>query len=107
MARNADEGELARISPEVSVQRLAEARAIALAAGTDGDLAGVCPLCEADEGLAVSPSSNVWACSACGEGGGPVEWLMPSRACRRRTRSSYCARGCRRSRRARGASRRR
>ena len=76
MARNADEGELARIAVEVSVQRLAEARAIVLATGKAGDLVGACPLCDDAEGLAVSPTSNVWACSSCGEGGGPVEWLM-------------------------------
>ncbi len=73
---NADEGELARIAVEVSVQRLAEARAIVLATGKAGDLVGACPLCDDAEGLAVSPTSNVWACSSCGEGGGPVEWLM-------------------------------
>ena len=76
MARNADEGELARIADEVSVQRLAEARAIALVEGKADDLVGACPLCDDAEGLAVSPGSNVWACSRCGEGGGPVEWLM-------------------------------
>lgn len=54
MARNADEGELARIAAEVSVQRLAEVRAIALATGKAGDLVGACPLCDDVEGLAVS-----------------------------------------------------
>lgn len=75
MARSNDD-EFDRIGREVSVQRLAEARAVVLVEGQAGDLVGACPLCEADEGLAVSPSSNVWACSGCGEGGGPVEWVM-------------------------------
>jgi hypothetical protein len=75
MARGRD-GEIDRIAREVSVQRLAEARAVVLIEGQAGDLVGACPLCGADEGLAVSPSSNVWACAGCGEDGGPVEWLM-------------------------------
>ena len=76
MARSGDGEELARIGREVSVQRLAEARAVVLVEGEAGDLVGACPLCDAVEGLAVSPWSNVWACSGCGEGGGPVEWVM-------------------------------
>jgi hypothetical protein len=75
MARSNDD-EFDRIGREVSVQRLAEARAIVLVEGTAGDLVGACPLCDVAEGLAVSPSSNVWTCSGCGEGGGPVEWVM-------------------------------
>ena len=68
--------EVDRVGREVSVQRLAEARAVVLVEGQAGDLVGSCPLCDVVEGLAVSPTSNVWACSSCGEGGGPVEWVM-------------------------------
>ncbi len=72
MARSQRDG-VDRIGSEVSVQRLAEARAVVLVEGTEGDLVSACPLCGVVEGLAVSPSSDVWACSSCGEAGGPVE----------------------------------
>ncbi len=71
-------GELERLAVEVAVQRLVEDRGIALTA-REGRLVGICPLCDDIEGLVVDPKANCWSCRGCGEGGGPVQWVMASR----------------------------
>lgn len=70
------ESHVERLGSEVAVERLAESRGLELSQGGDGALVGACPLCSADGGLVVERAANCWACSGCGEGGGPVEWVM-------------------------------
>jgi hypothetical protein len=82
MARNAGDG-LDRFDEEVAVERLVEARGIGLARKGD-ELVGLCVLCEAGEGLRIDRKANSWSCRSCGEGGGPVEWVMASRGVSRR-----------------------
>lgn len=82
MARNAEEG-LDRFDEEVAVERLVEARGIGLAREGD-ELVGLCVLCQAGEGLRIDRKANSWSCRSCGEGGGPVEWVMASRGVSRR-----------------------
>lgn len=76
MARSNDD-ELDRISREVSVQRLAAARGVVLAVRNDRLLSGSCPWCSASSpAFEVDRVANVWVCSGCGKGGGPVAWVM-------------------------------
>jgi DNA primase len=67
--------EMNRLAAEVAVERLVEDRGIALARDPDG-LVGACPLCDDADGLVVDGAENTWSCRACGEGGGPVGWVM-------------------------------
>jgi len=74
------ESELERLKNEVSVQRLAEASGVALKkAGRDW--LGCCPF-HADDtaSLVVSPGKNLWHCFGCGAAGGPIDWVMKTRA---------------------------
>jgi hypothetical protein len=70
------ESHVERLGSEVGVERLAESRGVGLAPGVDGMLVGACPLCSVDGALVVERAANTWGCSGCGEGGGPVEWVM-------------------------------
>lgn len=72
-----------RFAEEVAVERLVEARGVGLAREGD-ELVGLCVLCEAGEGLRIDQKANTWSCRSCGEGGGPVEWVMASRGVSRR-----------------------
>ncbi|MEO6278199.1 CHC2 zinc finger domain-containing protein [Roseateles sp.] len=73
------ETELERLKNEVSVQRLVEASGIELKkAGKDW--MGRCPLHEDETAsLVVTPAKNLWHCFGCGEGGGPIDWVMKLR----------------------------
>ncbi len=72
-----------RFAEEIAVERLVEARGVGLAREGD-ELVGLCVLCEAGEGLRIHRKANRWSCRSCGEGGGPVEWVMASRGVSRR-----------------------
>jgi hypothetical protein len=68
-----------RLKNDVSVQRLVEASGVALKkAGKDW--MGRCPLHEDETAsLVVTPGKNLWHCFGCGEGGGPIDWVMKRR----------------------------
>jgi DNA primase len=76
MARVPDE-EIERLKREVSVQRLAEARRVALKKH-GADLIGLCPFHEdRTPSLVVTPSKNLWHClGACQAGGSVIDWVM-------------------------------
>ncbi len=71
------EHELARLKADVSVQRLVEARGVALVR-QGADWIGRCPFHEdKTPSLVVSPAKNLWHCmGACQIGGGPIDWVM-------------------------------
>ncbi len=75
MARIPDT-EIERLKSEVSVERLIESSGIELKkAGKD--LTGKCPFHEDDTAsLVVTPAKNLWHCFGCGEGGGPIDWVI-------------------------------
>jgi hypothetical protein len=66
---------VARLRDEVSVQRLVEGAGIALVERR-GKLTGGCPWCGTVKALRVDRAANTWACAACDERGGPIEWVM-------------------------------
>ena len=74
------EAELERLKAEVSVERLAEARGVALRR-QGADLIGLCPFHEDHEpSLVISPTKNLWHClGACQAGGSPIDWVMRER----------------------------
>jgi DNA primase len=71
------EAELERLRAEVAVERLAEARRVALAR-KGADLVGLCPFHEDHEAsLVITPAKNLWHClGACQAGGSPIDWVM-------------------------------
>jgi DNA primase catalytic core len=71
------EDELERLKQDVSLQRLAEARGIALR-GQGDNLLGLCPFHDDREpSLVISASKNVWHClGACQAGGSVIDWVM-------------------------------
>jgi DNA primase len=73
------ENELERIKQEVSVQRLVEAAGIELKR-MGRDLAARCPFHEDDTpSFKITPAKNLWHCLGCGEGGGPIDWVMKAK----------------------------
>jgi DNA primase catalytic core len=76
MARIPD-AELERLKAEVSVQRLVEAKGIALKRH-GADLLGLCPFHDdKSPSLVVSPKKNLWHClGACQTGGSVIDWVM-------------------------------
>jgi len=71
------EDEIDRLKAEVSLQRLAEKRGIALRRH-GADLVGLCPFHDDHEpSLVISPAKNLWHClGACGAGGSVIDWVM-------------------------------
>ena len=71
------EDEIDRLKAEVSLQRLAEKRGIALRRH-GADLLGLCPFHDDhDPSLVISPAKNLWHClGACGAGGSVIDWVM-------------------------------
>ncbi len=71
------EAEICRIKTEVSIERLVEARGIALRRH-GADLLGLCPFHDDhDPSLVISPGKNLWHCmGACGVGGSVIDWVM-------------------------------
>lgn len=69
--------ELERLKAEVAVERLAEARGIALAR-KGADLVGLCPFHDDHEpSLVITPAKNLWHClGACQTGGSVIDWVM-------------------------------
>lgn len=72
--------ELERLKAEVPVERLVAAAGVELKpAGKD--LLGRCPFHDDREAsLVVTPAKNLWHCFGCQIGGGPIDWVMKSRA---------------------------
>jgi len=68
---------LGRIKGEISLERLAEARGIALKRH-GADLLGLCPFHDDHEpSLVITPEKNLWHClGACQMGGTVVDWVM-------------------------------
>jgi DNA primase len=68
---------LERLKREVSVERLAEARGVALRPH-GADRIGLCPFHDDHEpSLVITPSKNLWHClGACGAGGSVIDWVM-------------------------------
>lgn len=76
MARVEDD-EIARIRREVSIERLAEVRAIKLERSGDV-LGGVCPFHDGTEPtLTIDPAKNTWSCTTCSPSSASIiEWVM-------------------------------
>ena len=76
MARIAED-EIERLKMEIAVERLAEARGIALKKH-GADLHGLCPFHEDHEpSLVITPEKNLWHClGACQTGGSVIDWVM-------------------------------
>ncbi len=73
------ETELERVKQDISLQRLAENRGIALKKH-GADLIGLCPFHDDHEpSLVITPSKNLWHClGACQTGGSVIDWVMKS-----------------------------
>jgi DNA primase catalytic core len=71
------ESEIERLKKEVSLERLVEARGVALRRHGK-DLLGLCPFHDDREpSLVISPETNLWHClGACNVGGSVVDWVM-------------------------------
>ena len=71
------EDEIERLKREIAVERLAEARGIALKKH-GSDLHGLCPFHEDREpSLVITPEKNLWHClGACQTGGSVIDWVM-------------------------------
>jgi DNA primase len=71
------QAEIERLKREVSLERLAEARGIALAR-KGADRVGLCPFHEDREpSLVITPAKNLWHClGACQAGGSVIDWVM-------------------------------
>ena len=83
--------EIERLKNEVSVERLVEASGVELKKAGKDKL-GRCPFHDdAEASLVVTPGKNLWHCFGCQIGGGPIDWVTKSRACRSATRWS-CSR---------------
>jgi len=69
--------ELERLKQDVSLQRLVEAKGIALTRH-GADLIGLCPFHnDTSPSLVVSPTKNLWHClGACQTGGSVIDWVM-------------------------------
>ena len=81
MARIPDT-EVQRLKDEIAVQRLVEAAGVELRK-TGKDFAGRCLFHDDDTAsLVVTPAKNLWHCFGCQCGGGPIDWVMNSRAYR-------------------------
>jgi DNA primase catalytic core len=70
------EEEIERLNREVSVERLATARGIALKPHGE-DLVGLCPFHADDKrSLVINPSKNLWKClGECKAGGSVIDWV--------------------------------
>lgn len=73
------ESEIERLKTEVSLERLVEARGIALKRH-GADLIGLCPFHDdRSPSLVISPKKNLWHClGACQSGGSVIDWVMKS-----------------------------
>jgi len=71
------ESDIERLKQEISVQRLAESRGIALK-HHGADLIGLCPFHDDKEpSLVISPKNNLWHClGVCQTGGSVIDWVM-------------------------------
>ena len=69
--------ELAKLKNEIAVERLVEARGIALSK-KGHYLVGRCPFHAGDDdpSLVVTPRKNLWHCFGCGAGGDMIQWVM-------------------------------
>jgi hypothetical protein len=70
------EAELERLKHDISLERLAAARGIALKP-SGKNLMGLCPFHDDHEpSLSIDPGQNLWHCFGCQQGRGVIDWVM-------------------------------
>ena len=70
------DNELARLKREITINRLASARGIALKP-SGKNLLGLCPFHDDHEpSLSIDPAQNFWHSFGCQQGGGVIDWVM-------------------------------
>jgi DNA primase len=70
------EAELERLKYDISLERLAATRVIALKP-SGKNLLGLCPFHDDYEpSLSIDPVQNLWHCFGCQQGGGVIDWVM-------------------------------
>ncbi len=72
------EAEIERLKRETALERLVEARGVALKR-KGADLVGRCPFgthADAEPSFVVTPAKNLWHCFGCQQGGSVIDWVM-------------------------------
>ncbi|MGH9967427.1 MAG: CHC2 zinc finger domain-containing protein, partial [Pyrinomonadaceae bacterium] len=72
------EAEIERLKREISLERLVEARGVALKR-KGADLVGRCPFgthADVEPSFVVTPAKNLWHCFGCQQGGSVIDWVM-------------------------------
>lgn len=72
------EAEIERLKREIALERLVEARGVALKR-KGADLVGRCPFgthADAEPSFIVTPAKNLWHCFGCQQGGSVIDWVM-------------------------------
>lgn len=72
------EAEIERLKREIALERLVEARGVALKR-KGADLVGRCPFGthqDAEPSFVVTPAKNLWHCFGCQQGGSVIDWVM-------------------------------
>jgi len=72
------EAEIERLKREIALERLVEARGVALKR-KGADLVGRCPFgthADAEPSFVVTPAKNLWHCFGCQQGGSVIDWVM-------------------------------
>jgi CHC2 zinc finger len=72
------EAEIERLKREIALERLVEARGVALRR-KGADLVGRCPFGthqDAEPSFLVTPAKNLWHCFGCQQGGSVIDWVM-------------------------------
>jgi DNA primase len=72
------EAEIERLKREIALERLVEARGVALKR-KGADLVGRCPFGthqDSEPSFVVTPAKNLWHCFGCQQGGSVIDWVM-------------------------------
>ena len=72
------EAEIERLKREIALERLVEARGVALKR-KGADLVGRCPFgthLDSEPSFVVTPAKNLWHCFGCQQGGSVIDWVM-------------------------------
>lgn len=72
------EAEIERLKREIALERLVEARGVALKR-KGADLVGRCPFgthADSEPSFVVTPAKNLWHCFGCQQGGSVIDWVM-------------------------------
>ncbi|HEV8367495.1 MAG TPA: CHC2 zinc finger domain-containing protein [Pyrinomonadaceae bacterium] len=72
------EAEIERLKREIALERLVEARGVALKR-KGADLVGRCPFGthqDSEPSFVVTPQKNLWHCFGCQQGGSVIDWVM-------------------------------